>query len=240
MKKVLVLILTACMLLSGCAQDGEKDTSNTTSDTQQGTVADNTEDVTDESDAVSTETDSVESVENTENTETESGDAVAYENNIEFYSGHLGYGIVSFYLPEDSIWVEGFALDEMECSLWTESYSSMISLGVAEFSPADTDRMERVATSYGGSEYTLTEIDHEVFTHHLISEGPDGYYEVYLNYGKENPVSGGKSYFGVEVYIDLTVDSANKDALIADFHTVVDSLDITLITEQEYNDYFGF
>lgn len=225
MKKVLVLILAACMLLCGCAKDGEKDTPDTTVNAT-GSVEADADNETESTDAGSVDVGSV--------------DATMYENNIEFYSAHLGYGIVSFYLPEDSIWVEGFPLDEMECSLWTESYSSMISLGIAEFSPADADKTERVAASYGGSEYTLTEIEHEVFTHHLISEGPEGYYEVYLNYEKENPVSGGKSYFGVEVYIDLTVDGADKDALVADFHTVVDSLDITLITEQEYNDYFGY
>ncbi len=239
MKKVLVLLLTACMLLSGCAADGEKDTADTTSDMTESTVVDNTEQ---EDAAVADDEDAVEDADVAvdEDVADDAGDAAAYTNNTEFYSLYLSYGIVSFYLPEGSIWQEGDALDEMDYSLWTDSYSSMISMGAAEFSPTGAERMEKVATSYGGSGYTLTEIDHEVFTHHLISEGDAGYYEVYLAYGEENPVSGEQYYFGVEVYVDLTADAANKDALVADFHTIVDSLDVTFITEEAYNEYWGF
>jgi len=233
MKKVLVLLLIACMLLSGCAKDGEKDTPDTTPDTTQNTVAD--DEVQVETDTNSGETSDVAVGEDV------ADDTATYTNNTEFYSGYLCYGIVSFFLPEGSGWYEGEALDEMDYSLWTDSYSSMISLGIAEFSPSNAERVEKVTASYSGnSVYTLTEIDHEVFTHHLVSEGDDGYYEVYLAYGEENPVSGEQYYFGVEVYVDFAADAANKDALVADFHTIVDSLDVTFITEEAYNEYWGF
>lgn len=192
MKKKMIALIAAVLLLSGCSAQ------ETASDKERDTVADKT-----------------------------------YENNCTDAVWSLEYGILDYYLPEDTAFSKWeWPLDDTEVTYGAEG--SAMYFGIAPFGPENTARLDYLSEIY--SEFTFEELDGEPFTHHMLAEKEDQYYEVFLIYDKQNPVTEEYYYFAaaLEIFNDEVPDEAYREKLIEDFQGVIDSMHITYCTEEEY------